>query len=143
MLNEPLGLYCTQLEFNSAGSESPYCFYPVQSGDTTRCLPSSQWTQFIKACFRKHTEGGKAPPPKLLRASFISWLRDSSDAPTVLASAAKCMRHQTATQESDHYDKGHHDRKQDPQKILLTHDTHMWLTLSFPYRIDGRGGAVQ
>ena len=102
MLNEPLSLYVTQLEFDSAATETPYVFYPVQSGDTTRCLPSSQWSQFIKGCFRKHTEGGKAPPPKLLRASFISWLRDSTDAPTVLASAAKCMRHQTATQESDH-----------------------------------------
>ena len=102
MLSEPLSLYVTQLEFDSAATETPYVFFPVQSGDTTRCLPSSQWSQFIKGCFRKHTEGGKAPPPKLLRASFISWLRDSTDAPTVLASAAKCMRHQTATQESDH-----------------------------------------
>ena len=76
MLNEPLSLYVTQLEFSSC-EESPYVFHPVQSGDTTRCLPSSQWSQFIKGCFRKHTEGNKAPPPKLLRGAFCWDLKPS------------------------------------------------------------------
>ena len=100
----------TQLLYDSPTTETPYLWYPVQSKDTTRCLPSSQWTAFIKGCFKKHTSDEKAPPPKLLRAAFISWLRDSTDATAVLASAAKCMKHRTSTQESDHYDKGHHDR---------------------------------
>ena len=55
---------------------------------------------------------GKAAPPKLLRASFITWLRDSTDAPEVLKAAAKSMRHKEATQQSDRYDKGSHDRLQ-------------------------------
>ena len=48
---------------------------------------------------------GLAPPPKLLRAIFIVWLRDEAHhnaaTPDVLKSCAKLMKHQLATQESD------------------------------------------
>ena len=77
LLTEPLDLYLIDLGYDSAGNETPYLFHPTN--DTTRCLPSSQWTAVVKAAFKKHA--GKATPPKTLRASFITWLRDSTDAP--------------------------------------------------------------
>ena len=67
LLNEPLSLYLTQLEYDSAGNETPYLFHPTN--DTTRCLPSSQWSQTVKAVMKKHA--GVATPPKTLRASFV------------------------------------------------------------------------
>ena len=73
LLQEPLDLYLGALTFETAGNEQPYIFYPTS--DTTRCLPSSQWSAVVKACFKKHSPGKVAPPPKLLRASFITWLR--------------------------------------------------------------------
>ena len=108
LLTEPLDLYLIDLGYDSAGNETPYLFHPTN--DTTRCLPSSQWTAVVKAVLKKHA--GKATPPKTLRASFITWLRDSTDAPEVLKAAAKAMRHKEATQQSDRYDKASHDRLQ-------------------------------
>ena len=68
MLNEPLSLYCTEVEYDGAGNETPYLFHPTS--DTSRCLPSSQWSQTVKAVMKKHA--GVATPPKTLRASFVS-----------------------------------------------------------------------
>ena len=65
MLNEPLRLYLTELEYNSVATDTPYLWYPTQSGDTTRCLGSSQWSQLVSRVLKKYT--GKAAPPKLLR----------------------------------------------------------------------------
>ena len=63
----------------------------------------SSWTSVVKETFRRHS--GLAPPPKLLRAIFIVWLRDEAHhnaaTPDVLKSCAKLMKHQLATQESD------------------------------------------
>ena len=102
LLTEPLDAYLSAFQWETHGNEQPYLFHP--SDDTTRCLPSSQWTSVVKACFKKHSPNHVAPPPKvrssvsyspharshghallqLLRASFITWLRDSTDAPDVL-----------------------------------------------------------
>ena len=46
LLTEPLDLYLTDLDYDSAGNETPYLFHPTN--DTTRCLPSSQWTAVVK-----------------------------------------------------------------------------------------------
>ena len=70
LLKEPLDLYLGSLVFETHGNETPYLFHPTD--DTTRCLPSSQWSSVVKACFKKHSPGHVAPPPKLLRASFIT-----------------------------------------------------------------------
>ena len=91
LLTEPLDAYLAAFQWETHGNETPYLFHPTS--DTTRCLPSSQWSAVVKACFKKHSPGHVAPPPKLLRASFITWLRDSTDAPDVLKAAAKAMRH--------------------------------------------------
>ena len=66
LLTEPLTLFVGELEFDAAGNETPYLFHPTD--DTTRCLPSSQWSSVVKACFKKHSPEHVAPPPKLLRA---------------------------------------------------------------------------
>ena len=66
LLNEPLQLWLTQLEFSTCETE-PYLFHP--SDDASRCYTSSQWCSTVKQAFQRHT--GKAPPPKLLRASFV------------------------------------------------------------------------
>ena len=79
LLTEPLDAYLDAFQWETAGNETPYLFHPTD--DTTRCLPSSQWSGVVKACFKKHSPSHVAPPPKLLRASFITWLRDSTDAP--------------------------------------------------------------
>ena len=46
LLKEPLDLYLGSLIFETAGNEQPYLFYPTS--DTTRCLPSSQWSAVVK-----------------------------------------------------------------------------------------------
>jgi hypothetical protein len=79
LLNEPLRLWLTQLDFSTVEPD-PYLFHPTT--DASRCLTSSQWCATVKAAFLKHS--GKSPPPKLLRASFVTWVRDEEAAPEVL-----------------------------------------------------------
>ena len=71
MLNEVLELYLRDLEIAAPGVEAPYLWFPLQSGDTTRCLTSSQWTQFVKNCFKKNTTDQKAPPPKVAHPNAL------------------------------------------------------------------------
>lgn len=108
LLTEVLNLYLADLIFDAVDTETPYLFHPTSSKDTTRCLPSSQWSQTVKAAFLKHA--GKATPPKTLRASFVTWIRDEEAAPDVLKAAATAMRHKLETANSDRYDKATHDR---------------------------------
>ena len=81
LLTEPLHLWLTQLEFNTCEAD-PYLFHP--STDASRCLTSSQWCSTVKAAFQKHTT--KAPPPKLLRASFVRRPRTRSACGRALSS---------------------------------------------------------
>ena len=110
LLTEPLNLYLTALEYDAVEDDTPYLFHP--QGDTRRVVGSSQWSAVVKAAFQKHA--GVACAPKLLRSSFITWLKDSvdgsSDANETLKAAAKAMRHKLDTQSSDKYDKKSHDR---------------------------------
>ena len=87
-------------------AELPYIFHPL--ADCTRPLSPSQWTGLVKSVFQRHA--GIAVAPKTLRSSFITFLKDHTDAPAVLKSAAIAMRHKEATQGSDHYDKERNDR---------------------------------
>ena len=100
LLTEPLNCFLNDLQFD--GEEAaPYLFHP--QGDMRRCVGSSQWSATVKACFRKHA--GIACPPKLLRSSFITWLKDTvhdnPNASEILKSAATAMRHLETTQGSD------------------------------------------
>ena len=79
--------------------DQPYVF----SRDPTRCQTSSQWSQYCKAIFKKWS--GVACPPKMLRASFVTWLRNSEASPEILKQAARAQRHQKETADSDKYDK--------------------------------------
>ena len=84
--------------------EQPYVF----SRDPTRCQTSSQWSQYCKGIFKKWS--GVACPPKMLRASFVTWLRNSEASPEILKQAARAQRHQKETADSDKYDKESNDR---------------------------------
>ena len=71
-------------------------------------MSSSQWSSYAKSVFLKWS--GIAAPPKMMRASYITWLRGSTDCPEILKAAARAQRHQLDTQASDKYDKESNDR---------------------------------
>lgn len=64
--------------------------FHTSSGVTYAYAPS-HWTTRVKDCFRRHSPGSKAVPPKLLRSSFIVALRDAkSGCPDVLKEKQSC-----------------------------------------------------
>ena len=75
--------------------------YLFGTGSDHRAYSISQWTAAIKSAFGRHSPNGEAPPPKLLRSSFITFLRSSERAPEVLRSAAGVMKHALDTSASD------------------------------------------
>ena len=83
-------LYIESLAFEFHPREQPYLW--SVGGDVTRCQTSSQWTQTVKAAFKKYSPNKTPCPPKLLRSSFITYLRGSDAAPEVLKSAATQMK---------------------------------------------------
>jgi hypothetical protein len=76
--------------------DKPYVFC---TKDATRCQTSSQWSAYCKNIFKKWS--GVACPPKMLRASFVTWIRSTDASPEILKQAARAMRHQKATADSD------------------------------------------
>ena len=111
------------LEFDTVTGD-PYLFSPISSGDVMRAMTSSQWSQYAKGIVKKYTvrlvgwyramhasdtrcailAQGIAAPPKTMRASFITYMKDHTDCPKILAAAARAMKHKGETQSSDHYD---------------------------------------
>ena len=75
--------------------------YLFSTGSDHRAYSISQWTDAVKSAFGRHSPNGEAPPPKLLRSSFITFLRSSERAPEVLRSAAGVMKHTLDTSSSD------------------------------------------
>jgi hypothetical protein len=73
--------------------DQPYVFCTAR--DAKRCQTSSQWSAYCKSIFKKWS--GVACPPKMLRASFVTWIRNSEASPEVLKQAARAMRHQKET----------------------------------------------
>ena len=100
-LDAVLDAYASALEMSSLGGTEAYLFHPA-TGRPDRAVESSAWTQYVRRLFQKLT--GTAIAPKTLRSIFITWLRETTDCPEVLKSAAHAMKHQTATQASAHYD---------------------------------------
>ena len=96
-----LSAYLGLLAFDRPDEESTFYLFPV-GNDFSRCVAGSQWTQLVKACFKRWS--GVEVTPKTLRASFICWLKSETDAPEVLKSAATAMRHKEETQASSRYD---------------------------------------
>ena len=76
--------------------DKPYVFC---TKDATRCQTSSQWSAYCKGIFKKWS--GVACAPKMLRASFVTWIRSTDASPEILKQAARAMRHQKATADSD------------------------------------------
>ena len=105
-LTSVLNQYCAVLELD-APSEGPYLFHPPQS-KSDRPLEASAWTGWVRRLFKRHH--GTEVAPKTLRSVFITWLRDSTDAPAVLKSAAHAMKHSEARQASGDYDQAADDR---------------------------------
>ena len=97
--------------------ESPYLF----SKDPARCQTSSMWSSYCKVMLMRpsphmlsfsmhvltvspfHVQSifgkwsGVFCPPKMLRASFVTWIRNHTDSPEILKSAARAMRHTKQT----------------------------------------------
>jgi hypothetical protein len=68
LLNEQLSAMCTQLTFdNVEEGKQPYLWHVAS--DATRPVASSAFTKMVKDAFLKY--GGKATPPKVLRASEL------------------------------------------------------------------------
>ena len=79
--------HTSQLEFEVGGTAA-YLFHQV-TGSVDRVMDSSSWTQFIRKLTLKWT--GTAVAPKTLRSIFITWLRENTDAPEILKSAARAL----------------------------------------------------
>lgn len=86
-----LQLWVDSLKFEYHPKDEPYLF--AVGGDVTRCQTSSQWCETIKGAFRRWSPDKTPVPPKLLRSSFITFLRSSDAAPEVLQAAAVSMKH--------------------------------------------------
>jgi integrase len=96
-----LSKYIELITLDRMGDGEVYYLFPV-GNDFSRCVASSQWTAMVKATFKRWA--GIEVPPKMLRASFISWLKGRTDAPEVLKAAAVAQRHLEETQGSSRYD---------------------------------------
>ena len=99
-LNAVLDAYAAVLALEWGGSHA-YLFHPLR-GDLDRPLSSSEWTAYIRRLFKKWH--GTEIAPKTLRSIFITWLRDSTDCPDVLKSAAHAMKHRPEMQADGTYD---------------------------------------
>jgi hypothetical protein len=106
-LNGVLDAYCAVLELEPGSDEGPYLFHPPQS-KFDRPMEPSAWTGWVRRLFKRHH--GEEVAPKTLRSVFITWLRDSTDAPQILKSAAHAMKHSEQRQASSDYDQEADDR---------------------------------
>ena len=87
LLEQYLESKTAMLELDFGDDDEPHeGRYLFSRGTDHRALTISQWTAAIKAAFGRHSPNGEAPPPKLLRSSFITFLRSSERAPEVLKS---------------------------------------------------------
>ena len=64
--------YLAMLEFETAYDEHPHLFSPAR--DVSRAMTSSQWSAYAKGIVKRYT--GVAAPPKTMRASFITYMKD-------------------------------------------------------------------
>lgn len=78
--------------------------------DATRCHSTANWTARVKAAFGRYHPEGKAPCPSLLRSSFITELKNSTENAAILGAAAIAQKHSTVMQGSNTYDLDTHIR---------------------------------
>ena len=79
-----LKLYLQMLEFDTVAGD-PYLFSPAR--DVTRAMTSSQWSAYAKGIVKRWT--GIAAPPKTMRASFITYMKDHTECPKILAAVSR------------------------------------------------------
>ena len=84
-----LNSYAASLEMSTVGGEESYLFHPTD-GKPDRAFESSAWTMYVSRLFKKLT--GTAIAPKTLRSIFITWLKENTDCPEILKSAAHAMK---------------------------------------------------
>ena len=89
-LDEVLDRYTSALETEGPGGDEAYLFSPRTATD--RPLETSAFTMAVKRAFKKHSPAKQEVSPKVLRSSFIVWLRDSTTAPEVLKAAAHAQK---------------------------------------------------
>ena len=102
-----LDQYTAVLELEPGSDEGAYLFHPPQS-HFDRPMEPSAWTGWVRRLFKRHH--GEEVAPKTLRSAFITWLRDATDAPQILKSAAHAMKHSERRQASSDYDQEADDR---------------------------------
>ena len=122
-----LDLYATALEY-SLGGDAAYLFHPPTLG-LDRPMESSAWTAWVKRLFKRFH--GAEIAPKTLRSVFITWLRETTDCPEVLKSAAHAMKHAPNMQASTHY-----DANADTKLVKAAYD----FNLRFAAQFSGGGG---
>ena len=106
MISPYLDSYCKLMDFDPGATEG----YLFCCGDTfERNQPESMWTSTVKKVFKTYSPGKTETPPKLLRSSFITFLRSEERTPELLKSCAVGMTHALDTQASDVYDTATHD----------------------------------
>ena len=94
--------YAALLELEPGSDEGAYLF--GSNGAIDRPFEMSGFTQAVRRAFKKHSPSKQEISPKVLRSSFITWLRDSTDCPSILKAAAAAQKHSEQRQGSDSYD---------------------------------------
>jgi hypothetical protein len=122
-LDSILNAYTSIIKQDGPEAAEAYIFHPV-SGDVTRPIESSAWTQYVRRLFGKLA--GTEIAPKTLRAIFITWIRETTDAPDVLKSAAHAMKHRPETQAS-----GVYDANADTQLVKAAYDFNLAFAANF------------
>ena len=113
-------------DFGADTSSSSGAEYLFSTGSDRRQLSSTQWTSLVKSCFQRHSPTHVACPPKLLRASFVCWLRSSDTAPEVLKSGTYTSRLPTLLT-GVYYNCTHrllHELTDDPHLTFTTSGSH-------------------
>ena len=107
MISPYLDIYCKLMDFDPGATDG----YLFCCGDAfERNQPESMWTSTVKKVFKTYSPGNTETPPKLLRSSFITFLRSEERTPELLKSCALGMKHALDTQASDVYDTATHDK---------------------------------
>lgn len=97
-----LDRYADALALEGEGGDEAYLFGPNHALD--RPYESAAWSMAVKRAFAKHSPAGREVAPKVLRSSFITWVRSETDCPAVLKAAAHAQKHSEQRQQSESYE---------------------------------------
>jgi hypothetical protein len=97
-----------------------------------RPLEPSAWSGWVRRVFKRHS--GVEVAPKTLRSVFITWLRDSTDAPEILKSAAHAQKHSVQRQASADY-----DQEADDRLVKASYDFNLSFANQYPATLANNG----